>query len=147
MKSIRDWYNILSEMTADTEYEAIMKDDISSSVVAIVPKHYGTPQRIAIYPKKTKNSGLVIEQDVFEMSGVEQLLGEPTRVKSNRPHYNGVSDDVILAVCNIFLHKDITECVKTKDAHHKNQELNSTTNSINVAQQVQEDSKPQIDKV
>ena len=63
-----------------------------------------TPQRIAIYPKKTKNSGLVIEQDVFFMSKVQSILGEGKIPKNgNRPHYYDIPDEIILEVCRIFL--------------------------------------------
>lgn len=105
MKTINEWFNILTQMTVNSEYEVIIKDDISNPVVAIVPKYIGTPQRIAIYPKKTKDAGLVIEEDVFNLTRVEQTLGKPQRIKSNRPHYNNVSDEVILAVCDMFLNK------------------------------------------
>ena len=54
MKTIQDWYVTLTEMTKDTDYDVIIKPDISVPVVAIVPCCFDTPQRIAIYPKKTK---------------------------------------------------------------------------------------------
>ena len=65
MRTIEEWYETLVELTRDTNYGVLIKTEICSPVVAIVPKGYDTPQRIAIYPKKTKNSGLVFEYDVF----------------------------------------------------------------------------------
>jgi len=106
MKTIEDWNQILIQMTENTDYEVLMKEKISSPVVAIVPKYLGTPQRIAIYPKKTQNPGLVIEKDVFEMSKIKELLGEPKRIKSNRPHYYDVEEQKIIDVCKIFLFKE-----------------------------------------
>ncbi len=106
MKTIRDWHDIMTKMTAGTKYEVLTKEDITSPVVAIVPGGIGTPQRIAIYPKKTMNTpGLVIEADVFDLPGVEKLLGTPDRIKGNRPHYQNVSEETILEVCRIFLCK------------------------------------------
>ena len=93
-------------MTGNTDYEVLMKEKISSLVVAIVPKYLGTPQRIAIYPKKTQNPGLVIEKDVYEMSKIQVLLGEPKRIKSNRPHYCDIPEQTIIKVCKIFLLKE-----------------------------------------
>jgi hypothetical protein len=103
MKTIKDWYNALVEITRETEYEVLIREMISNPVVAIVPKNFETPQRIAIYPKKTKNAGLVIENDIFHIPNIKDLLGEPKRIKSNRPHYNDVTDEIILEVCKIFL--------------------------------------------
>ena len=105
MKTIKNWYKILIDLTADTEYDVLIKEDISKPVVAIVPKATTTPQRIAIYPKKTKYANLVIEEDVFNISKIKHLLGEPTRRKSNRPHYNSVPDDIIIEVCRTFIFK------------------------------------------
>ena len=72
MKTIEEWYDILTQMTQNTEYEVIMKANISKPVVAIVPRNFSTPQRVAVYPKKTKNPGLVFENDIFE----NKTLGE-----------------------------------------------------------------------
>ena len=105
MKTIEEWYDTLTEMTQGTEYEVIMKSEITSPVVAIVLKYFETPQRIAIYPKKTKNAGLVFENDVFRMPKIKDLVGEPKRIKGNRPHYNDIPDEIILEVCKNFLSK------------------------------------------
>ena len=105
MKSIEEWYDILKEMTEDTEYDVLIKIKISKPVVAIVPKLIETPQRIAIYPKKTKNAGLVIENDIYNILQIKDLLGNPHRIKSNRPHYNNIPDNIILEVCKTFLCK------------------------------------------
>ena len=104
MKTIEEWYDTLKEMTDNTEYDVIMKTNISNPVVAIVPKCVGTPQRIAVYPKKTQNAGLVIEKDIFSIPRIKNMLGEG-RYHSNRPHYNNVPDEIILEVCRIFLVK------------------------------------------
>ena len=61
MKTIEEWYDILTQMTKNTEYKVIMKANISNPVVAIVPRNFGTPQRVAVYPKKTKNAGLLLQ--------------------------------------------------------------------------------------
>jgi hypothetical protein len=104
MKTIEEWYELLTEMTKNTEYSVIMKKGISSPVVAIVPKWTDTPQRIAIYPKQRKNAGLVIENDIFNLSKIRALIGDPTRIHGNRPHYNDVPSHIIIEVCKIFLH-------------------------------------------
>ena len=104
MRTIEDWYDILVEMTRNTEYGVLIKTKITKPVVAIVPKGAETPQRIAIYPKKTKNAGLVIEKDVFDMSKIQNILGEG-REHGNRPHYNDISDEIIIEVCKTFLFK------------------------------------------
>jgi hypothetical protein len=103
MRTIYEWYNILSEMVKGTGYDVLMKENISNPVVAIVPKNIGTPQRVAIYPKKTKDAGLVIEMDVYAIPSIRQLLGDDFRDKSNRPHYNDVPDQTIIEVCKNFL--------------------------------------------
>lgn len=103
MKTIENWYNILLELTKETEYDVLIKAEISNPVVAIVPKYFDTPQIIAIYPKKTKYAGLVIENDIFNIQNIKKLLGEPNRIKSNRPHYNNVEDEIIITVCRNFL--------------------------------------------
>ena len=103
MRTIYEWYNVLSEMVKGTGYDVLMKENISNPVVAIVPKNIGTPQRVAIYPKKTKCSGLVIEMDVYAIPAIRKLLGDDFRDKSNRPHFNDVPDQTILEVCKIFL--------------------------------------------
>lgn len=105
MKTIEEWYDILTQMVQNTGYEVIMKANISKPVVAIVPRNFDTPQRIAIYPKKTKNAGLVFEHDVFQLPRVKDLMGEPSRIKSNRPHFNDISDETILEACKTFLSK------------------------------------------
>ena len=105
MRTIEEWYDTLVELTKNTDYEVLIKTKICSPVVAIVPKGYDTPQRIAIYPKKTKNSGLVFENDVFQIPHVRELMGEPTKIKSNRPHYYDIPDQTILEVCKAFLIK------------------------------------------
>jgi hypothetical protein len=38
-----------------------------------------------------------------DIPNIKDLLGEPKRIKSNRPHYNDVTDEIILEVCKIFL--------------------------------------------
>ena len=106
MRSIEEWYNVLIEITQNTEYDVIIKKNISSPVVAIVPKWQESPQRIAVYPKKTKNPGLVLEEDIYSISKIQTILGEPNRIHSNRPHFTDVSDDIIIAICKIFLMKD-----------------------------------------
>ena len=103
MRTIEEWYDTLMELTKSTGYDVLIKAKISSPVVAIVPKHRDTPQRIAIYPKKTKNAGLVFENDVFQIPRVKELMGEPNRIKGNRPHYTDISDWTILEVCKAFL--------------------------------------------
>ena len=103
MKTIEEWYDTLVKLTENTDYEVIIRAKISSPVVAIVPKGYDTPQRIAIYPKKTTCAGLVFERDVFAIPHVAALMGEPHRDKSNRPHYNQIPDETILEVCKAFL--------------------------------------------
>ena len=104
MKTIERWYDTLVEMTNNTEYDVLIKTEIKNPVVAIVPRGTDTPQRIAVYPKKTQNAGLVIEKDIFDMFKLQSVLGKG-REHSNRPHYNNVPDDVILEVCKAFLHK------------------------------------------
>ena len=104
MRTIEEWYNILVELTENTDFEVLMKTQISSPVVAIVPRGYYTPQRIAIYPKKTQNAGLVFDRDVFEIPHINALMGEPHRDKGNRPHYNNIPDETIIEVCETFLH-------------------------------------------
>ena len=106
MRTIEAWYETLVELTEDTDYGVLIKTTISSPVVAIVPKNIGTPQRIAIYPKKTKGAGLVIEKDVYAIPKIRNLLGDDYRDKSNRPHFTDVPDQTILEVCMAFLFKD-----------------------------------------
>ena len=105
MRTIEEWYDTLVDLTENTDYEVLVRAKISSPVVAIVPKGYDTPQRIAIYPKKTKGAGLVIENDIYQMQKIKDLLGEPRRIKGNRPHYNDIPDYTILEVCKTFLFK------------------------------------------
>ena len=104
--TIEEWYDLLKKLTENTEYDVIMKKQIQKPVVAIVPKWSDTPQRIAIYPKKTKNPGLVLEDDIYSVSKIQMLVGEEDRVHSNRPHFNNVRDQIIVDICKIFLHKD-----------------------------------------
>ena len=106
MRSIEEWYNVLKEITQNTEYDVIIKKNISNPVVAIVPKWYQTPQRIAVYPKKTKNPGLVLEEDIYSISTIQKIIGAPNRVHGNRPHFTNVSDDIIIAICEVFLMKE-----------------------------------------
>ena len=104
MRTIEEWYDILIEMTNNTGYDVLIKTKISKPVVAIVPRGTDTPQRIAVYPKKTKNAGLVIEKDIFSISKIQNMLGKG-RDHSNRPHYNDIPDEVILDICKTFLMK------------------------------------------
>jgi hypothetical protein len=113
MNTIYEWYRIITELVADTGFYVIMKDDISNPVVAILPKGYESPQRVAIYPKKTKDAGLVIELDVLHIHRVYELLGEPARMHSNRPHYNNIPDEVIIEVVKEFLLRE--SCRKLPD--------------------------------
>ena len=106
MRSIEEWYNVLKKITQNTEYDVIIKKNISNPVVAIVPKWYQTPQRIAVYPKKTKNPGLVLEEDIYSISTIQKIIGAPNRVHGNRPHFTNVSDDIIIAICEVFLMKE-----------------------------------------
>lgn len=103
MNDIREWYDTLKSMVSGTAYDVIIKEDIIHPVVAIVPANMETPQRIAIYPKKTKCAGLVIEMDVYAIPAIRKLLGDDFRDKGNRPHYNDVPDQTIIEVCKIFL--------------------------------------------
>ena len=103
MKTIKEWHAFLSKLSDGTDFRAIIKEDITNPVVALVPKYLDSPQRIAIYPKKTKNAGLVVEQDVYEVYFIQRMLGGPSRVHSNRPHFKSVEDDIIVAVCSAFL--------------------------------------------
>lgn len=82
-----------------------MKSKISKPVVAIVPRGASTPQRVAIYPRKTQNAGLVFEYDVFQIPRARELVGDPCRIKSNRPNYNDIPDQIIIEVCKSFLSK------------------------------------------
>jgi hypothetical protein len=106
MKTIEEWHDILTQMTVHTDYGVLTKTKINKPVVAIVPRGADTPQRIAIYPKKTKNAGLVIEKDIFFIPKVKNILGEG-RVpnNSNRPHYYDIPDHIIIEVCKTFLFK------------------------------------------
>ena len=105
MKTIEEWYDTLTEMTEDTDYEVIIKTNICKPVVAIVPKGFDAPQRIAIYPKKTKNPGLVFENDIFLLPQIKGFMGDVKRIHGNRPHYNDVTEQTIIEVCNAFLLK------------------------------------------
>lgn len=113
MNTIYEWYRIITELVADTGFYVIMREDISNPVVAILPKGYESPQRVAIYPKKTKDAGLVIELDVLHIRRVYELLGEPARMHSNRPHYNNIPDEVIIEVVKEFLLRE--SCRKLPD--------------------------------
>ena len=105
MRTIEEWYDTLVELTKGTDYDVLIRTKISKPVVAIVPQNYDTPQRIAIYPKKTQNAGLVFEDDVFQIPRIQELVGEPRRIKGNRPHYNNIPDQTIIEVCRSFLCK------------------------------------------
>ena len=104
--TIDEWYDLLKKLIDNTDYDVIMKKQIKNPVVAIVPKWQDTPQRIAIYPKKTKNAGLVLEHDIYSVSRIQLIAGEADRFHSNRPHFNNVSDQNIIDICKIFLLKD-----------------------------------------
>ena len=106
MMTIEVWYNLLKKLTENTDYDVIMKDQIKKPVVAIVPKWCETPQRIAIYPKKTKNAGLVLEEDIYSNSIISTLAGVADRIHGNRPHFNNVDDEVIVEICKTFLMKN-----------------------------------------
>ena len=103
--TIEEWYNLLKNLSENTSYDVIMKKKIQNPVVAIVPKWRDTPQRVAIYPRKTKNAGLVFEEDVYSVPEIQALAGDADRVHSNRPHFNNVSDEKIIKICKLFLMK------------------------------------------
>jgi hypothetical protein len=106
MKTIQEWNDILVEMTDKTDYCVLTKRSINSPVVAIVPKEKDFPQIIAIYPKKTKNPGLVLMYDAYNRRKIQDLVGEPNRIHSNRPHFSNVEEQTIIDVCKAFLLKD-----------------------------------------
>ena len=60
-------------------------------------------------PREVKISihfSILIALMIFEMSKIKELLGEPKRIKSNRPHYYDVAEQKIIDVCKIFLFKE-----------------------------------------
>lgn len=107
MKTINEWNDILTEMTSGTDYCVLTKRSITNPVVAIVPKVAATPQIIAIYPKKTQNAGLVLTYEAYDKPKIKLLAGEPHRIHGNRPHFTNVNDQLIIAICRDFLHKDL----------------------------------------
>lgn len=112
-RNIEQWKSLLEDMCIGTEYDAIINGaEKSNSIgVAIVPKGCNGPQRICIYPKKTVDSGLVVEMDVYEKLKGRGFLVEYDRLHSNRPHYNRVKDEEILMVLQMFLGKEeMLEC-------------------------------------
>ena len=98
------WMNLLQLMFEGSDYDVMMNGGQGNSQgVAIVPKNCCGPQRICIYPKKTKGAGLVIEMDVYNLLSSKGILQEYGKLKSNRPHYGGLSDEIIIEACSIFL--------------------------------------------
>lgn len=108
MKTLEDWVLTLEELLVDTEYDVMLNGgSASKSGVAIVPKGYTTPQRICVYPKKTKGPGLVIEKDIYNKLANMGMLVHPDRIKSNRPHYNDLTDELIIEAIKAFItHND-----------------------------------------
>ena len=105
-RDINQWLETLKEMCRDTDYDAVLNGaTVSNQGVAIVPKGRKGPQRICVYPKKTKGAGLVIEMDVYKLISQKGILKDYKRSKSNRPHYNDLSDEIIIEACSIFLNK------------------------------------------
>ena len=104
MKTIEEWYDTLVELMKNTDFDVIIKTNINKPVVAIVPRGFSTPQRIAVYPKKTKNAGLVVEKDISMMPAIQKKIGEG-REHNRRLHYYDISDQTILEACKIFLGK------------------------------------------
>lgn len=103
-RTLEDWFVTLDTLLKDTEYKVIYNNAKGSAAgVAIVPRGKETPQRIAIYPKKTKGAGLVMEMDVYDKIKDIIPLQEPARIKSNRPHCNDQTDELILKVCELFV--------------------------------------------
>jgi hypothetical protein len=105
-RSLEDWLTLLKELCENTGYKAKMNGAKAGNLgVVIVPAENESPQRIAIYPKKTKEAGLVVEMDVYEKIRHFPGLESHDRIKGNRPHYNSVPDDIIVDVCRTFLNK------------------------------------------
>jgi len=99
--TIDEWLRILGRLCEGTEYDAIING--ASDGIAIVPKITHTPQRVAVYPKKTKNPGLVLEQDIDAAAHRNIEFQEPARIKSNRPHYCDVPENTVLEICKLFI--------------------------------------------
>lgn len=103
VRTLEEWFETLDTLLKGTEYKVINNNAKGSAAgVAIVPREKESPQRIAIYPKKTKGAGLVMEMDVYDKMKDIIPLDEPARIKGNRPHYNDQLDELILKVCELF---------------------------------------------
>lgn len=104
MKTLEDWVVTLEELFADTEYDVMLNGGTKSKPgVAVVPKGCTTPQRICVYPKKTKGPGLVIEMDIYNVLASKGMLKNPNRIKGNRPHYNDLTDEIVIDAVKAFL--------------------------------------------
>ena len=101
------WLRTLQELTEGTEYEAILNAVKGGKCngIAIVDKGTTGPQRICVYPKKTKGAGLVIEKHVYEKISAKGIL-PLGREHSNRQHYGDLRDEKVLEVCKCFLGKE-----------------------------------------
>jgi len=104
MRTLEEWYELIGQLCSGTDYEVMYnKAKGSKAGVAIVPAGMSGPQRICVYPRKTKDPGLVLEMDIYDRLASLCELGTPNRVKGNRPHYTEVEEEKIIQVIRHFV--------------------------------------------
>ena len=68
-RNLEEWLEDLSNLCGETKYEAVRNGGKNSAAgIAIVPRGEKGPQRICVYPKKTKGAGFVVEMDVYRLA-------------------------------------------------------------------------------
>ena len=103
-RSLEEWLEDLSNLCNETKFEAIINGGKKNAAgIAVVPRGEKGPQRICIYPKKTKGAGLVLEMDIYKLAQKNCCLRECDRIKSNRPHFGDMTDEIIMDVCKMFV--------------------------------------------
>lgn len=105
-RTIEDWLDTLTGICEGTEHDARQNEAKGKNAgAAIVPKGMNSPQRLCVYPKKTKGASLVLEKDVYEMLHNRVEIVSPNRERYNRLYFYDMSDDTIIKLCRIFVGK------------------------------------------
>lgn len=103
-RNLEEWLEDLSNLCDGTNFEAVRNGGKNGAEgIAVVPRGEEGPQRICVYPKKTKGAGFVVEMDVYRLAQKNCNLREYDGIKSNRPHFGDMTDEIIMDVCKMFV--------------------------------------------